>query len=84
MEVESLGRQAIGLEYLAMTVPANQIPRALSRLHCFQNRSISMNVNDADQAISTKPVNASVPDMNRTAPTGTTSPRPSVVKHTAE
>jgi hypothetical protein len=78
---------------------SQSIPRALDRfghaerekprhtlvlLYCFQNRSISTNVNDADQAISTKPVSASVPVMNRTAPTGTTSPKPSVVKQTAE
>ena len=56
----------------------------LAAAQFFQKRCISMKVNDADQVISTKPVSASVPVTKRTGPAGTTSPRPSVVKQTAE
>jgi hypothetical protein len=50
----------------------------------FPDRCISTNVKDADQAINTKPVSDSVTVMNRTGPVGTVSPKPRVVKHTAD
>ena len=43
-----------------------------------QSRCISRNVYDADHVIITNPVSDSMPARNRMAPTGTTSPKPTV------
>ena len=50
----------------------------------FQKLCISMNVNEADQVISTKPARLCGPVRIRIAPCGVMSPRPNVVNTTAE
>lgn len=69
------GTATVGGQY-AFGLPS----RASSR----QWRDISRKVNDADQVIRRSPVSPSLPDSNRTGPTGARSPKPTVVKVTAE